>query len=71
MDAISAAVIGGVSMTGGSGSLYGTIVGSFILIVIQNGFDILGISPFYKQIVQGAIILFAVFIDLRSKKTRN
>ena len=70
MDAISAAVIGGVSMTGGSGSLLGTIVGAFILIVIQNGFDILGISPFYKQIVQGAIILFAVFIDLRSKKSK-
>lgn len=71
MDAISAAVIGGVSMTGGSGSLVGTIIGAFILIVIQNGFDILGISPFYKQIVQGAIILFAVFIDLRSKKVKN
>ena len=71
MDAISAAVIGGISMTGGSGSLIGTIIGSFILIVIQNGFDILGISPFYKQIVQGVIILFAVFIDLKSKKVKN
>lgn len=70
MDAISAAVIGGVSMTGGSGSLLGTMVGAFILIIIQNGFDILGISVFYKQIVQGVIILFAVIIDLRSKKTK-
>lgn len=70
MDAISAAVIGGVSMTGGNGSLLGTVVGAFILIIIQNGFDILGISPFYKQIVQGVIILFAVFVDLRSKKTK-
>lgn len=68
MDAISAAVIGGISMTGGSGSILGTIVGAFILTVIQNGFDILGISPFYKQIVQGCIILFAVFIDLKSKE---
>jgi ribose/xylose/arabinose/galactoside ABC-type transport system permease subunit len=68
MDAIAAAVIGGVSMTGGYGSVTGTIVGAFILIIIQNGFDILGISPFYKQIVQGVIILFAVLIDIQGKK---
>lgn len=67
MDAIAAAVIGGVSMTGGIGSVVGTIVGAFLLITIQNGFDILGISPFYKTIVQGAIIVLAVFIDIKSK----
>jgi putative xylitol transport system permease protein len=70
MDAISAAVIGGISMTGGYGSVLGTIVGAFILTIIQNGFDIMGISPFYKQIVQGGIILFAVFIDLKSKEQK-
>jgi len=68
MDAIAAAVIGGVSMTGGYGSVFGTIIGAFILIVIQNGFDILGISPFYKQIVQGTIILIAVLFDIQGKK---
>lgn len=68
MDAIAAAVIGGVSMTGGLGSVVGTVIGAFLLITIQNGFDILGISPFYKTIVQGVIIVLAVFIDLKSKK---
>ncbi len=67
MDAIAAAVIGGVSMTGGSGDISGTLVGAFILIIIQNGFDILGISPFYKQIVQGAIIVLAVLLDIKSR----
>lgn len=67
MDAIAAAVIGGISMTGGSGSVVGTIIGAFILIIIQNGFDILGISPFYKTIVQGGIILLAVLLDIKSK----
>lgn len=69
MDAIAAAVIGGVSMTGGSGGVVGTIIGAFILIIIQNGFDILGISPFYKTIVQGSIILLAVLMDIKSKST--
>lgn len=68
MDAIAAAVIGGVSMTGGAGSISGTLIGAFILIVIQNGFDILGISPFYKQIVQGAIIVLAVLLDIKSRQ---
>ncbi|MEG1491277.1 MAG: ABC transporter permease [Oscillospiraceae bacterium] len=67
MDAIAAAVIGGVSMTGGFGNVTGTIIGAFILIIIQNGFDILGISPFYKTIVQGGIILLAVLFDIKSK----
>lgn len=67
MDAIAAAVIGGVSMTGGLGNVAGTLIGAFILIIIQNGFDILGISPFYKQIVQGAIIVLAVLLDIKSR----
>lgn len=70
MDAIAAAVIGGVSMTGGAGSVLGTIIGAFLLITIQNGFDILGISPFYKTIVQGGIIVLAVFIDIKSKSKK-
>lgn len=68
MDAIAAAVIGGISMTGGVGNIVGTLIGSFMLIIIQNGFDILGISPFFKQIVQGAIIVLAVLLDIKSRK---
>jgi ribose/xylose/arabinose/galactoside ABC-type transport system permease subunit len=68
LDAIAAAVIGGVSMAGGSGTIIGTLIGVLILGVIQNGFDILGLSTFYQQIMKGVIILFAVFVDIRAKK---
>lgn len=68
MNAISAAVIGGVSMTGGSGSVLGMVVGAMILTIIQNSFDIMGVNSFYQDIIKGIIILLAVFLDLRSKK---
>ncbi len=68
MNAISAAVIGGVSMTGGSGSVLGMIVGAMILTIIQNSFDIMGVNSFYQDIIKGIIILLAVFLDLRGKK---
>ena len=67
LNAISAAVIGGVSMSGGAGNLLGTLVGALIIGVIQNGLDILGVSPFYQQIMQGLIIMVAVFLDIKSK----
>jgi ribose/xylose/arabinose/galactoside ABC-type transport system permease subunit len=67
LNAIAAAVIGGVSLSGGVGALTGTIIGALIIGVIQNGLDILGVSPFYQQIIQGLIIMAAVFIDSRGK----
>ncbi len=67
LDAIAASVIGGISMAGGRGSLAGTLVGVLILGVIQNGFDILGLSTFYQQIMKGVVILLAVLIDIRAK----
>lgn len=67
LNAISAAVIGGVSMSGGTGNLLGTLVGALIIGVIQNGLDILGVSAFYQQIIQGLIIMVAVFLDIKSK----
>ena len=67
LNAISAAVIGGVSMSGGTGNLLGTLVGALIIGVIQNGLDILGVSAFYQQIIQELIIMVAVFLDIKSK----
>jgi len=71
LDAIAAAVIGGVSMAGGSGSIIGTLFGVLILGVIQNGFDILGLSTYYQQIMKGIVILLAVFIDIRARKNKS
>lgn len=68
MNAISAAVIGGVSMSGGKGGLIGTLIGALLIGVMQNGLDILGISSYYQKIIQGVIILVAVFCDLRNSK---
>lgn len=67
LNAIAAAVIGGVSMSGGVGNMMGTLVGALIIGIIQNGLDILGVSPFYQQIIQGLIIIVAVFLDIKSK----
>lgn len=66
MNAISAAVIGGVSMSGGKGGLTGTLIGALLIGVIQNGLDILGISSYYQKVIQGLIILIAVFFDIRN-----
>lgn len=67
LDAIAAVVIGGTSMSGGSGSIWGTVVGALIITSIQNGLDMMGVSDFYKKIIQGLIIIAAVLFDLRSK----
>ena len=68
MNAISAAVIGGVSMSGGKGGLFGTLIGALLIGVMQNGLDILGISSYYQKVIQGLIILVAVFFDIRGNK---
>ncbi len=67
LDAIAAAVIGGTSITGGVGKIYGTIVGSLLLAVISNGLDLIGVSSYYQSIISGVIIVAVVFMDIRSK----
>lgn len=67
LDAIAGAVIGGVSSSGGVGKVYGAVVGSLLLTMIANGLDLLNVSAYYQQIVKGAIIVFAVLIDVRTK----
>ncbi len=63
LDAIAAVVIGGTSMTGGKGSLLGTLMGVLIIGVINNGLDLLGVSSYYQQVVKGLIIVGAVMLD--------
>ena len=67
MDAIAATAIGGTSMSGGIGSLFGTIEGFVIIGLLSNSMNLLNINSFYQQIVKGLLIIIAVFLDMRSK----
>lgn len=66
-DAIAAAVIGGTSMTGGVGTISGTLIGILIIGTLNNGLNLLDVSSYYQQIIKGLIILGAVCFDIRSK----
>jgi ribose transport system permease protein len=68
MDAIAAVVIGGTSLAGGRGRIFGTFIGVLIIGVINNGLNIIGVSAFYQQFIKGLIILLAVILDRKSNK---
>lgn len=63
MDAIAAVVLGGTSLAGGKGRIFGTLVGALIIGTLNNGLNLLGVSSFYQQVVKGIVILIAVLID--------
>lgn len=63
LDVIAAVVIGGTSLSGGRGSIIGTLVGALLIGVINNGMNLLGISPYFQQVVKGALIIGAVILD--------
>ncbi|MDO8881164.1 MAG: ABC transporter permease [Coriobacteriia bacterium] len=65
LEVITAVVLGGTSLMGGRGSIVGTMLGALVLGVIANGLVLMHISPFYVQIVQGSILLLAIFLNTR------
>ena len=69
LNAIAAAVIGGISLMGGRGSLIGTMFGFLIIGVLDNGLNIINVSPIYQLIVKGLIIIGAVFVDSITHRT--
>jgi ribose transport system permease protein len=68
LDSIAAVVIGGTSLSGGIGTIAGTVIGATIIGVLNNGLILLNVSPFWQQVVKGLVILLAVIIDQKSKK---
>jgi ribose transport system permease protein len=70
LDAIAAVVIGGTSLSGGRGSILGTVLGCLIIGVLNNGLFLLDVSPFWQQVVKGFVILAAVAVDKASKTER-
>ena len=69
LDAIAAAVIGGTSLSGGVGSVSGTVIGAFVIGILRNGLNMNGVSAFSQQIIIGLVILVTVWIDqLRNRR---
>ena len=68
LDVIAACVIGGASLSGGAGTIWGAILGALLIGVLRNGCNLLDISAFWQQVAIGAIIVIAVFIDQYQKK---
>lgn len=69
MDAIAAVVVGGTSMSGGSGRLGGTLIGVLIIGVLNNGLNLMGVDSNWQYIVKGLVILLAVYVDfIRNRK---
>ena len=68
LDSIAAVVIGGTSLSGGKGSIAGTVLGAIIIGVLNNGLVLLNVSPFWQQVVKGLVILLAVIIDKSGSK---
>jgi ribose transport system permease protein len=71
LQAIAAVVIGGTSLFGGIGTILGTVIGVFIPAVLQNGFVIVGVQPFWQQVAVGAVLIAAVYLDQVRRRTRN
>lgn len=71
LQTIAAVVIGGTSLFGGVGTMIGTLIGVFIPAVLQNGFVVLGLQPFWQQVAVGAVLIGAVYVDQLRRRHRD
>lgn len=71
LDAIAGVVIGGTSLAGGVGSIFGTIVGVFIMTVLKIGFPYIGVQSHYQLFITGIILIFAVYMDILNRKRKG
>ena len=71
LDAIAGVVIGGTSLAGGSGSIFGTIIGVLIMTVLKIGFPYIGVQSHYQLFITGIILIFAVYMDILNRKRKN
>ena len=71
LTAIAAVVIGGTSLFGGRGTMFGTVVGVFIPVVLASGLVIMSVQSFWQQVVIGAILILAVYFDQLRRRARS
>jgi len=71
LDAIAAVVLGGTSFSGGTGTLGGTLLGVFVIGILNNGLNLLNINSFWQLVVKGVVILLAVYVDILKKRGRS
>ena len=70
LDAIAAPVLGGVSLFGGVGGVTGAVIGAFILGILSNGLNLMGVPSFWQQVIKGVVLILAVMLDVLTKKRR-
>ncbi|MGE4354315.1 MAG: ABC transporter permease [Oscillospiraceae bacterium] len=70
LDAIAGSVIGGTSMMGGSGSIFGVLIGAMVIGVLNAGLNMLGVSSYWQEIVKGIIIIVAVIVDEHKNRAK-
>lgn len=70
MDVVTAAVIGGISVNGGKGSMLGAFLGAVIIGVLSNGLTIMNIGEYYQQVVKGLVLILAVAFDVLANKEK-
>ncbi|WP_243701596.1 ABC transporter permease [Sodalis ligni] len=68
LDAIAAVVLGGTAITGGKGAIIGTLVGAMMLGILNNGLNLMGVSPYVQNVIKGGIILAAIYISSEKRK---
>ncbi|MGL4859377.1 MAG: ABC transporter permease [Enterobacteriaceae bacterium] len=71
LDAIAAVVLGGAAISGGKGAIIGTLVGAMMLGVLNNGLNLMGVSPYVQNVIKGGIILAAIYISSDWRRNRR
>jgi D-xylose transport system permease protein len=71
LDAIAAAVIGGTSLLGGQGTVWGALLGALVMASLDNGMSLMNTESFWQPIIKGTILVIAVGIDMASRQGRH
>jgi ribose transport system permease protein len=69
LEVIAAVVVGGTSLQGGYGKVFGTLIGAFIIAVIKNGMNLLNVDPYNQKIVLGGVLMLAVLLDTAKRRS--